>query len=318
MLEGKTVLVTGGTGSFGKAFTRIALDMGVKQIRVLSRDELKQHEMAQEFSDPRVEFLLGDVRDLERLKLATSGCDIVVHAAALKRIEKCERDPGEAVNTNVTGSVNVAKACLANNVAHAVLISTDKACEPINLYGATKMVAEKYWIQANQYRGTNFKTAFSVVRYGTVIGSRGSVIPIFKKQAKNGVIKVTDPEMTRFLISLEQAVDLVLIAITNAQGGEIYIPELKAARIVDIAQAVDSKARVEYIGMGHYEKLHEQLYNQSEANHIVAEEGYFVIEPEKPNWPFKHAPAVMHEPPKTSEDVEFFSKENLRRIVEGK
>lgn len=293
-MEGKTVLITGGTGSFGKAFVSWALEQGVKQIRVLSRDELKQHEMAQEFRDPRVEFLLGDVRDFERVKLAMAGCDIVIHAAAMKRIEKCERDPNEAVKTNIQGSINVAQAALAANVRQAVLISTDKACEPINLYGATKMVAEKYWIQSNGFRGNNFRTVFSVVRYGNVINSRGSVIPEFKKQAKEGVIKITHPEMTRYLIELEKAVALVYCAIQYSQGGEIYLPLLKSAKITDVAKAVAPDTEIKFVGMGDYEKLHEQLYNQSEKDRLVPQDGYLMIEPSNPKWPYRFAAAVLH------------------------
>lgn len=316
MLNDKTVLVTGGTGSFGKAFVRRALDQDVKQIRILSRDELKQHEMAQDFRDPRVEFLIGDIRDYERVALASAGCDLVVHAAAMKRIEKCERDPMEAVKTNIDGTLNVIKACIANNIPNAVLISTDKACEPINLYGATKMVAEKCWIQANVYRGRNYATRFSAVRYGNVLGSRGSIVPIFKKQAKNGVVTVTDAKMTRFLIELEQAIDLVMVATTYAQGGEIFLPVLKAASIVDIAKAVAPDARVEFIGASPSEKLHEQLFNQSEASRIVQEEGYMVIEPEAPSWPFKFSTSALRKHvPYTSERAEQYEINELRQAI---
>lgn len=314
-MNGKTVLLTGGTGSFGHAFVQRALDLGVKQIRVLSRDELKQHEMSQEFRDPRIEFLLGDVRDAERVQLAALGCDIIIHAAAIKRIEKAERDPEEAIKTNIQGSINVAKAALAVNAEHAVLISTDKACEPINLYGATKMVAEKYWIQSNNYRGPR-KTKFSAVRYGNVIGSRGSVIPAFKKQAKQGVIKVTNPEMTRFLIELTQAIDLVQCALTFSQGGEIYLPDLKAARIEDIAKAVSPNTPIEYTGMADYEKMHEQLFNQSEGHRLVLEDGYMVIEPDSPKWPYKTLETRVHKPVTTSADVEKFEMSKIREFTD--
>lgn len=315
-MQGKTILVTGGTGSFGKAFIKRLLTLEVKQIRVLSRDELKQHEMAQEFTDPRIEFLLGDIRDYERVVLASRGCDLVVHAAAMKRIEKCERDPGEAINTNIQGTLNVAKACLVNGVENAVLISTDKACEPINLYGATKMVAEKYWLQANGYRGKTYVTRFSAVRYGNVLGSRGSVVPIFKKQAKTGAISVTDPRMTRFLIELDQAIDLVQIAVATGQGGEIFLPVLKATTIVDLAKAVAPEAEITFVGANPSEKLHEQLFNQSEAARLIQEDGYMVIEPEKPTWPFKFsASAYRGHVPYTSEEAQQYEINELRAAV---
>lgn len=312
-MRDKTILLTGGTGSFGHAFVRRALDLGVKQIRVLSRDELKQHEMAQEISDPRVEYLLGDVRDAERVHLAALGCDIVIHAAAIKRIEKAERDPEEAIKTNIQGSINVAKAALAVNAEHAILISTDKACEPINLYGATKMVAEKYWIGSNNYRGPR-KTKFSAVRYGNVIGSRGSVIPAFKKQALSGSLKITNPEMTRFLIELTQAVDLVQCALSFSQGGEIYLPDLKAAKIEDIARAVSPNTPIEYVGMANYEKMHEQLFNESEASRLVEEQGYMVIEPDAPKWPYKFSDHTSR-PVTTSADAERYEMSKIREMA---
>lgn len=314
-MQNETILLTGGTGSFGKAFVAWALTQEVKQIRVLSRDEFKQHQMSQEFNDPRIEYLLGDVRDLERVKTAVRGCTLVIHAAAIKRIEKAERDPEEAIKTNIQGTINVAKAALEENVRTAVLISTDKACEPINLYGATKMVAEKYWIQANGYRGA-LHTKFTVVRYGNVVNSRGSVIPTFKKQADgSGVIKVTHPDMTRFFLTLEAAVALVYCAVNFGQGGEIFLPVLKAAKITDLAKAVDSEASIEFIGMGSYEKLHEQLYNQSEAKRLVEEDGYWIIEPEYPKWPFKFDKVKKNKPVLNSKNVEQFDMTELKRFT---
>ena len=314
-MRNEVILLTGGTGSFGKAFVKWALEHDVKQIRVLSRDEFKQHQMYQEFNDPRIEYFLGDVRDLDRVKTAIRGCTLVIHAAAIKRIEKAERDPEEAIKTNIEGTINVAKASLDENVKSAVFISTDKACEPINLYGATKMVAEKYWIQANGYRGFTKQTRFSVVRYGNVVNSRGSVIPAFKKQATKGSIKVTHPDMTRFFITLDEAVDLVYCAIDFSQGGEIFIPVLKAAKITDLAKAVDSNATIEFCGMGDYEKLHEQLYNQSEVHRIVEEEGYCIIEPENPKWPFikhelTHGRSILN-----SKTVDQFDISELKRFT---
>jgi UDP-N-acetylglucosamine 4,6-dehydratase len=286
-MRGKVVLVTGGTGTFGKAFVKDALTKEPKQIRVFSRDELKQAQMATELNDPRVEYLIGDIRDYDRLLTAMEGADIVVHAAALKRIEKCERDPQEAVKTNVQGTINVANACLRNNVSSAVLISTDKACSPINLYGATKLVAERTWIGSNVYRGTNHPTKFSVVRYGNVLGSRGSVIHSFRAQAETGVLQVTDYRMTRFFITVQEAVDLVQLAIEIQQGGEILIPRLKAASILHLAQLMAGKARVEITTQRGSEKLHEVLATPQEFERMVHERGYSVIHPENPTWPYE-------------------------------
>lgn len=308
--------MTGGTGSFGKAFLKAALEHEIRQIRVFSRDELKQAEMAKEFNDPRIEYLMGDVRDYDRLRMATKGCDLVVHAAAIKRIEKAERDPEEAIKTNINGTINVAKACLENQVENAILISTDKACEPINLYGATKMVAEKYWIAANTYRGANYACRFSVVRYGNVMGSRGSVVPMFKEQAKEGVIKVTHQEMTRYFIELDSAVDLVLCAVEWGQGGEILLPELKAASIVALAAAVNSDARIQVTAPNPSEKLHEQLFNMSEAYRMTQEDGYIIIHPEKPSFPYKQPKKFMEAVPSTSETAEHYDIYELRSLVQ--
>ena len=203
-MQNKCILITGGTGSFGKEFCKEALKNDARQVRIFSRDELKQAQMKEEINDPRVEWLLGDVRDVERLTTALEGVDICVHAAAMKRIEKCEKDPQEAVKTNIQGTINVANACLKCNVKAAILISTDKAVYPVNLYGATKLTAEKAWIQSNTYRGINHPTKFSIVRYGNVLGSRGSVVNSFKD---NNVLTVTDANMTRFFITLQEAID---------------------------------------------------------------------------------------------------------------
>jgi UDP-N-acetylglucosamine 4,6-dehydratase len=237
-MRDKVILITGGTGSFGQAFVREALSKDPKQIRVFSRDELKQAQMKDAINDSRVDYLCGDIRDYERLCTALEGVDIVVHAAAMKRIEKCEKDPQEAIKTNVLGSVNVANACLRTNVKNAILISTDKAAYPVNLYGTTKLAAERVWIQSNTYRGLNHPTKFSVVRYGNVFGSRGSVFHLFKDQLETGAVKVTDARMTRFFIRLQDAVDLVQVAMEWQQGGETFIPRLKAISIYHLAKLV--------------------------------------------------------------------------------
>lgn len=315
-MRGKVILVTGGCGSFGKAFVLEALKQDPKQIRVFSRDEYKQAQMKAELKDPRVEYLCGDVRDAERLEMALEGVNICVHAAAMKRIEKCESDPEEAIKTNILGSVNVAKACLKNNVSHAIFLSTDKASEPVNLYGATKMAAEKYWIRANGYRGTFHPTKFSVVRYGNVVGSRGSVVPIFKRQAEeDGVIRVTHREMTRFFLTLEQAVGLVQVAIEYSQGGEVYLPELKSATIVEIAKAVDQEATIIYTNPVAGEKLHEQLLNRAELDRVTLEDGYTVVHPQDVSWPYRFPEEYSSVVPQTSFDSERFSHSELKDLV---
>ena len=317
-MRDKVILVTGATGSFGKAFITEALKQSPKQIRAFSRSESLQAEAKAHFNDPRILWLIGDVRDAERLELALEGVDICVHSAALKRIEVCENEPYEAVKTNLQGSINVANACLKNNVAHSILISTDKAAEPINLYGATKMAAEKYWIRANVYRGANHPTKFSVVRYGNVVGSRGSVVPLFKKQAKeDGVIKVTHRDMTRFFITLQQAVSLVQIALEYSQGGEVYLPALKSATIVDLAKAVDPKAYIVYTSPVPGEKMHEQLLNRAEVNRVTLEEGYTVVHPEAVTWPYEFPAEYAHVVPTTSFDADRFTKEELVDLIHG-
>jgi UDP-N-acetylglucosamine 4,6-dehydratase len=315
-MRDKVILVTGGCGSFGKEFVKTILATGPKQIRVFSRDEYKQAEMKAELNDPRVEYLCGDVRDAERLNMALEGVDVCVHAAAMKRIEKCELDPEEAIKSNVIGSMNVAKACLKNNVTHSVLISTDKASEPVNLYGATKMAAEKAWIRSNVYRGSLHPTKFSVVRYGNVVGSRGSVVPMFKKQAEeDGVIRVTHRDMTRFFITLQQAVALVQIAVEYSQGGEIYLPALKSASIVDLARAVDSKAHIVYTTPSAGEKLHEQLLNRAELSRVTIEDGYTVVHPEDVTWPYQFPAEYSGVVPRTSFDSDKFTFQELKVLV---
>lgn len=315
-MRNKVVLITGATGSFGKAFITEMLRLDPKQIRAFSRDEAIQAELKAQFRDPRILWLIGDIRDSERLEMAMEGVDVCIHAAALKRIEVCETDPQEAIKTNVIGSVNVANACLKKNVKCAVLISTDKASEPVNLYGATKMVAEKAWIHSNVYRGSLHPTKFSVVRYGNVVGSRGSVVPIFKKQAEeDGVIKVTHKEMTRFFITLQQAVSLVQIAVEYCQGGEIYLPALKSAAIVDLARAVDSKAHIVYTTPVPGEKLHEQLLNRAELNRVTLEDGYTVVHPENVTWSYIFPKEYSMVVPKTSFDSDKFTLQELRELV---
>jgi UDP-N-acetylglucosamine 4,6-dehydratase len=316
-MNGKVIAITGGTGSFGKAMVKELLTKDVKQIRVLSRDELKQSQMKEEINDPRVEFLLCDVRDAERLLTALEGVQIVIHAAAMKRIEKCELDPQEAIKTNVSGTVNVANACLRNNVQHAVFISTDKACYPVNLYGATKLTAEKVWIQSNLYRGTLHPTKFSVVRYGNVLGSRGSVLHLFKDQMNKGYVKVTDQRMTRFFITLQEAVDLVQLAVEFMQGGEIFIPSLKAASIYHLAQVVAGSIPVIITNQRGGEKLHETLITKEEAVRMASFQSFSVINPEIVTWPYKQWQSDFRNFVESSEVADRYTEDEIKELLAG-
>lgn len=285
-LKDKIILLTGGTGSFGKKFTRIALQKySPRVIRIYSRDELKQHEMRQEFGDnPHLRFLIGDVRDRDRLRRAMEGVDIVVHAAALKQVPACEYNPIEAVMTNIMGARNVIDAALDVNVEKVMSISTDKAVNPINLYGATKLVAEKLTVQANAYSGQDGLPRFSCVRYGNVVGSRGSVIPLFRKQREGGRVTVTDPRMTRFWITLEQGVEFVISCIDRMQGGEVFVPKVSSMNIMDLVDVVAPGCEVAYIGIRAGEKLHEVLVSEDEARHTVELEDRYIITPMHPWW----------------------------------
>jgi UDP-N-acetylglucosamine 4,6-dehydratase len=316
-MNGKVIAITGGTGSFGKAMVKELLTKDVKQIRVLSRDELKQSQMKEEINDPRVEFLLCDVRDAARLLTALEGVQIVIHAAAMKRIEKCELDPQEAIKTNVSGTVNVANACLRNNVQHAVFISTDKACYPVNLYGATKLTAEKVWIQSNLYRGTLHPTKFSVVRYGNVLGSRGSVLHLFKDQMNKGYVKVTDQRMTRFFITLQEAVDLVQLAVEFMQGGEIFIPSLKAASIYHLAQVVAGSIPVIITNQRGGEKLHETLITKEEAVRMASFQSFSVINPEIVTWPYKQWQSDFRNFVESSEVADRYTEDEIKELLAG-
>jgi UDP-N-acetylglucosamine 4,6-dehydratase (inverting) len=282
--DGKTILITGGTGSFGQKFTEILLsEHKPKSVRIYSRGELLQMEMRNRFDDSRLRFLIGDVRDRVRLFRAVSGVDIIVHAAALKHVPACEYNPIEAVRTNIDGAANVIDAAIDNSVEKIMAISTDKAVHPVNLYGATKMVSEKLFIQGNAYTGKK-KTRFSCVRYGNVIGSRGSVIPIFKEQAKTGTITITDDRMTRFWITLEQGVRFAMDGIERMRGGEIFVPKIPSAKVIDVANALAPNAEKKITGIRPGEKLHEVLLTEDEARHTAEFVGYLVIEPEHPFW----------------------------------
>lgn len=256
--NGKTVLVTGGTGSFGRKFIQILLGRyHPKKVIIFSRDEMKQYEMQKNYSDKRLRFFLGDVRDADRLHRAFHGVDAIVHAAALKIVPSAEYNPFEAVKTNVLGAENVINMAIDNDVKRVIALSTDKAANPVNLYGATKLCAEKMFIAANNYSPEG--TRFSVVRYGNVLGSRGSVVPFFKECASKGVVPITDPRMTRFWITLEQGVNFVLRSMEEMQGGEIFVPKLPSIRIVDLAEVLAPACRHDYVGIRPGEKLHETL-----------------------------------------------------------
>jgi len=285
VLKNKVILLTGGTGSFGQKFTEIVLkDHNPAAIRIYSRGELLQMQMAQKFNnDERLRFLIGDVRDKERLTRAMNGADIIVHAAALKQVPTSEYNPIEAIKTNIIGAANVIDAAIDNGVTKVLNISSDKAVQPVNLYGATKLVAEKLFIQGNAYVGAR-KTKFSCVRYGNVVGSRGSVIPLFLEQRKKAKITITDERMTRFWLTLEQGIHFVINCIERMQGGEIFIPKIPSMKITDLAEAIAPKARREIIGIRPGEKLHEVLLSEEEAKHAREYDIYFVIEPEHSFW----------------------------------
>ena len=285
MLKESTILITGGTGSFGQTFVPMTLaKYNPRKLIVYSRDEMKQWNMAKRFvDDPRVRFFIGDVRDRERLYRALDGVDYVVHAAATKIVPTAEYNPFECIKTNVMGAMNLVDACIDRGVKKLVALSTDKASSPVNLYGATKLVSDKVFIAGNSYAGGK-KTRFSVVRYGNVMGSRGSVIPFFMESAKTGVLTVTDPRMTRFMITLEQGVKLVWHAFDDMVGGEIYVKKIPSMNICDIARAVDPNCEQKVVGIRPGEKLHEQMISPEDAPHTYEYDGHYKILPAIHSW----------------------------------
>jgi UDP-N-acetylglucosamine 4,6-dehydratase len=285
-VDDKTLLLTGGTGSFGKRFTELLLsETGVRKVIIFSRDELKQWEMRQHYAgERRLRFFIGDVRDLPRLERAFDGVDLVLHAAALKQVPATEYNPFEAVKTNIHGAKNVIDAAIDRGVAKVIALSTDKACAPINLYGATKLVSDKLFVDGNAYAGAK-RTRFAVVRYGNVVGSRGSVIPLFKRLAVNGgPLPITDERMTRFWITLEQAARFVLDCFAGMRGGEVFVPKIPSMRIVDLARALAPDAELEVVGIRPGEKLHEALINRDDARRTVDLGSHYVIEPDMDWW----------------------------------
>lgn len=283
MLNNKSVLITGGTGSFGKKFIETILRdyPNVKKIVIYSRDELKQFELKQKYPEKdyhQLRFFIGDVRDGERLKRACEGIDVIIHAAAIKQVDTAEYNPDECVKTNIHGAQNVINAALATNVKHVVALSTDKACAPINLYGATKLCSDKLFVAANNIKGSR-DLRFSVVRYGNVMGSRGSVIPFFIDKRSSGVIPITHEEMTRFNISLQAGVDLVMFAIGHHLGGEIFIPKIPSYKIIDVAKAIAPNAKIEVVGIRPGEKLHEEMITATDAMNTIDLGQYYAILP---------------------------------------
>ena len=317
------VLVTGGTGSFGKKFTEMMMTKHhPKKLIIFSRDELKQHDMRQVWSDLSGEFpiryFVGDVRDKERLYRALHGVDIVIHAAALKQVPACEYNPFEAVQTNILGAKNVIDAAIDNGVKRVVALSTDKAVNPINLYGASKLVAEKLFVQGNSYVGGE-GTRFSCVRYGNVVGSRGSVIPLFLEQRRRGKLTVTDERMTRFWITLEQGVDFVIRCVESTHGGEIFVPKIPSMKIMDSTKAIAPECEVTFNGIRPGEKIHESLVSADEARLTLEFDDMFVIMPMFPWWDktrWKDGRSLPHEFVYTSDtNTSWLSHEQLQRMA---
>ncbi|WP_190810428.1 UDP-N-acetylglucosamine 4,6-dehydratase (inverting) [Flagellimonas sp. S3867] len=303
--KGKSILITGGTGSLGKALTKHILKnhIGIERLVIYSRDEQKQFQMAQEFPHkkyPQIQFFIGDVRDKDRLLSGLKGVDYVIHAAAMKHVHLAEYNPEECVKTNIGGAQNVVSACLESNVQRVVALSTDKACAPINLYGATKLTSDKLFIAANNLKGNN-PIVFSVVRYGNVMGSNGSVIPFFIKKRKEGVLPITDSNMTRFNISLQGGVDMVMYALQHAWGGELFVPKIPSYKILDIAEAIAPECEKSIVGIRPGEKIHEEMISTSDSFYTYDLGKYYVVLPAMHKWNLK----------------EFINKFNAHKVTEG-
>ena len=326
MLKGKSILVTGGTGSFGKKFVETVLEKhpDVKRLIVYSRDELKQFEMAQKFSErkyPQIRYFIGDVRDGARMKRACEGVDIIVHAAALKQVPTAEYNPMECINTNIFGAENVINAALDCGVQKVVALSTDKAAAPINLYGATKLCSDKLFIAANNMKGARNLT-FSVVRYGNVLGSRGSVVPFFLEQRKKKVLPITHEAMTRFNITLDEGVNMVMYAIENSWGGEIFVPKIPSYRITEVANAIGPECEQKLVGIRPGEKLHEEMITESDSLNTLDCGKYYVIIPSHPTWSREKYVAQFHATPvahgfkyNSGENTEWLTVSELRGLI---
>ena len=287
LFDGTSVLITGGTGSFGKHFAHAILTRtAARRVVVFSRDELKQFEMSQDprfQGSDRIRFFIGDVRDKDRLRQAFRDIDIVVHAAALKQVPACEYNPFEAIKTNVMGAENIIEVAIDRGVSRVLALSTDKACNPINLYGATKLCSDKLFVAGNAYRGRG-GTRFAVVRYGNVVGSRGSVIPFFLRERASGRLPITHPDMTRFWITLDQGVDFVIASLERMQGGELYVPKIPSMRILDLARAIGPGCALPVVGIRPGEKLHEMMISADDARLTFEHDDHYVIEPQFAWW----------------------------------
>ena len=328
MLSGKSLLITGGTGSFGKAFVKTVLTRwpDVKRLVIFSRDEQKQFQMAQEYpvnQYPQLRFFIGDVRDADRVKRALKGIDYVVHAAAMKHVPIAEYNPMECVKTNIMGAENIINACLETEVQNVVALSTDKAAAPINLYGATKLASDKLFIAANNIRGWN-PIKFSVVRYGNVMGSNGSVIPFFMNKRKEGVLPITDTAMTRFNITLSEGVDMVLHALETAWGGELFVPKIPSYKITDVAEAIGPDCEKPVVGIRPGEKIHEEMITSSDSFYTYDLGKYYAIIPSVPRW--NEEEFAKHFNAKkvpqgfrynSGENEEWVSVEELRELIKG-
>lgn len=326
MLDNKSILITGGTGSFGKAFVKLVLERypKVKRLVIFSRDEQKQFQMEMEYPHhkyPQVRFFIGDVRDEDRIRMALKGIDTVVHAAAMKHIHIAEYNPIECIKTNIIGAENLIKACLDSDVENVVALSTDKAAAPINLYGATKLASDKLFIAANNIKGQK-KIKLSVVRYGNVMGSNGSVIPFFLKKRNEKVLPITDAKMTRFNILLDEAVEMVFHAIENAWGGELFVPKIPSFKVTDLAEAIGPDCEHKVIGIRPGEKLHEEMITSSDSFSTYDMGKYFVILPQLPNWNlkeylshYKSAKVPDGFSYSSGENSEWLSVDQLRKLI---
>ncbi|MFD2520271.1 UDP-N-acetylglucosamine 4,6-dehydratase (inverting) [Emticicia soli] len=325
-LKDKSILITGGTGSLGKALTGHILSKypEIKKLIIFSRDEQKQFQMAQEYPDtkyPQIRYFIGDVRDFERVKRALRGVDYVIHAAAMKHVPIAEYNPMECVKTNILGAENIINACLETDVERVVALSTDKACAPINLYGATKLASDKLFVAANNIKGWN-PIKFSVVRYGNVMGSNGSVIPFFINKRKEGILPITDPSMTRFNISLQGGVDMVMHALEHAWGGEIFIPKIPSYRILDIAQAIAPECETKVVGIRPGEKIHEEMISESDSFLTYDLGKYYTILPSMHKWKlddfisqFGAVKVPIGFKYNSGENTEWETVENLRALI---